>query len=50
MDKTKAYRFALTAVDDGGSESEPVYSTSSPGSVVNISRRPPSGKILKVIR
>jgi hypothetical protein len=50
MDKTKAYRFALTAVDDGGSESEPVYSTSSPGSVVNISRRPPSGKILKVTR
>ena len=50
MDKTKAYRLALTAVDEWGSESDPAYSTSTAGTVVNISRRRASGKILKVVK
>jgi hypothetical protein len=48
MDKSKTYRFALTAVDAWGSESDPVFSSSTAGNPVNISRRPASGKILKV--
>ena len=48
MDKSKAYLFALTAVDAWGSESDPVFSSSTAGKPVNISRRPASGKILKV--
>ena len=50
MDKSKAYLFALTAVDEAGIESDPVQSTSTSGNAVNISRRPASGKILKVVQ
>ncbi len=50
MDKTKSYRFALTAQDEWGSESDAALSTSTAGTVVNISRRPASGKILKVVQ
>ena len=48
MDKAKTYRFALTAVDAWGSESDPVFSTSAAGKPAVISRRPASGKISKV--
>jgi enediyne biosynthesis protein E4 len=48
MDGNRAYRFALTAVDEWGGESDPTYATSAARSVVNVSRRPASGKILKV--
>lgn len=50
MDKNKAYRFALTAVDEGGNESDPVYSSAASEKAVNISRRPASGRILKVVK
>lgn len=50
MDKTKAYKFELTAVDEWGSESDPASSAAVAGDAVNISRRPASGKILKVVK
>jgi hypothetical protein len=48
VDANKAYRFALTAVDQWGGESDPATATSAARNVVNVSRRPASGKILKV--
>jgi len=50
MDRTKTYHFALTAVDAGGGESGPALSASAAGRVANISGRPASGKVLKVIK
>jgi hypothetical protein len=50
MDKNKAYLFSLTAVDTGGSESEPVISTPSSRTVVTISKRAATGKTLKVTK
>jgi hypothetical protein len=37
-DPKKAYRFAVTAVDDAGMESEPAYTTSQGSAVVEASR------------
>ena len=47
MDPGKSYLFALTAVDEWGSESDPVFSTSSAGKPVRALRRPSAGKMPK---
>ncbi len=50
VDKDKAHKLALTAVDGAGSESDPVYSSAAAGKSVGISRRPAAGRIPKAVK